>query len=291
MRLWSDEFTPMLLGEVSKPFDDNKYLFEIKYDGIRSLLFISKDQVIVKNRYGVDITDMFPELKNLNKYIKGNVIFDGEIIMFDDGKVSFSKLQKRIHLKNKNTIRYLSKTNPVLFVAFDILYENKDLIDLKLINRKKILERYENTDVFVKCKYVMKKGKQLFDVIKKMNMEGIVAKEVDGKYEIGVRSNTWLKIKNYHVSEFVIIGYIVKNDSHVISLLLGKYVSGKTKYAGKVSVSLKKNVARDVVDAEKIDPVWDLKIKNAVYIKPTIKCQVGFLEVTKHGKLRHPFLV
>ena len=242
MSLWDKEFTPMLLGEVNKSFDDNKYLFEIKYDGIRSTLYISKDDVIVKNRYGVDITSMFPEFKILNKYIKENVIFDGEIIMFDNGKVSFSKLQKRIHLKNKKTVEYLSKSDPVIFVAFDILYENKDLIDLKLINRKEILEKYENTEVFVKSKYVIGKGKNLFDVIKKMDMEGVVAKKIDSKYLIGVRSDNWLKIKNYHVSKFLVIGYINKDNSYVISLLLGEYKKGKLKYVGKVSVSKKKLV-------------------------------------------------
>lgn len=290
MSLWSEEFTPQLLGEVGKPFDDNKYLFEIKYDGIRSLLYISKDKVIVKNRYGVNITDMFPELKLLNKYIKGNVIFDGEIIMFDDGKVSFSKLQKRIHLKNKKTIEYLSKTNPVLFVAFDILYENKDLIDLKLINRKEILEKYGNTDVFVKSKYVMGDGKKLFDVIKKMDMEGIVAKEVDSKYQINVRSNTWLKIKNYQVSAFLVIGYIDKKDSHVISLLLGEFVKGKIKYAGKVSVGKKRMLASKVVSMDKIKPILEVKEKNVVYVKPEIKCNVWYLERTNNGHLRHPFV-
>ncbi len=290
MSLWSEEFTPQLLGEVGKPFDDNKYLFEIKYDGIRSLLYISKDEVIVKNRYGVNITDMFPELKLLNKYIKGNVIFDGEIIMFDDGKVSFSKLQKRIHLKNKKTIEYLSETNPVLFVAFDILYENKDLIDLKLINRKEILEKYENTDVFVKSKYVIGDGIKLFDVIKKMDMEGIVAKEVDSKYQINVRSNTWLKIKNYHVSEFLVIGYIDKKDSHVISLLLGEFVKSKIKYAGKVSVGKKRMLASKVMNLDKIKPILEVKEKSAVYVKPEIKCNVWYLERTNNGHLRHPFI-
>lgn len=290
MSLWDKEFTPQLLGEVDKPFDDNKYLFEIKYDGIRSLLYISKDDVIVKNRYGVDITSMFPEVKMLNKCIKENVIFDGEIIMFDNGKVSFSKLQKRIHLKNKKTIEYLSKSDPVIFVAFDILYENKDLIDLKLINRKEILKKYENTDVFVKSKYVIGKGKKLFDVIKKMDMEGVVAKKIDSKYLVNVRSNSWLKIKNYHVSKFLVIGYINKDNSYVISLLLGEYKKGKLKYVGKVSVSKKKSLANKVLNMDKIKPMLGFKEKDVIYIKPEIKCNVWYLERTNNGHLRHPFV-
>ena len=197
MSLLNEKFTPMLLGEVNKPFDDDEYIYEIKYDGVRSLVFVNNGQVVVRNRYGVDITEMFPEIKVLNKYFKEDVIFDGEIIMFENGNVSFSKLQKRIHLKNKKTIDYLSKTNPVVFVCFDILYNGIDLINLGLDKRKEILEKYEDNDIFIKSKYVKKDGKKLFNIVKKMNMEGIVAKKINSKYQINTRSEDWLKIKNY----------------------------------------------------------------------------------------------
>ena len=85
MSLLNEKFTPMLLGEVDKPFDDDEYIYEIKYDGVRSLVFVNNGQVVVRNRYGVDITEMFPEIKVLNKYFKEDVIFDGEIIMFENG--------------------------------------------------------------------------------------------------------------------------------------------------------------------------------------------------------------
>lgn len=184
MSLLNEKFTPMLLGEENKPFDDDEYIYEIKYDGIRSLVFVNSGKVVVKNRYGIDITEMFPEIKVLSKYFKNDVIFDGEIIMFENGNVSFSKLQKRIHLKNKKTIDYLSKTNPVVFVCFDILYNGIDLINLGLDKRKEILEKYEDNDIFIKSKYVKKDGKKLFNIVKKMNMEGIVAKKINSKYQI-----------------------------------------------------------------------------------------------------------
>ena len=203
MSLLNEKFTPMLLGEVDKPFDDDEYIYEIKYDGVRSLVFVNNGQVVVRNRYGVDITEMFPEIKVLNKYFKEDVIFDGEIIMFENGNVSFSKLQKRIHLKNKKTIDYLSKTNPVVFVCFDILYNGIDLINLGLDKRKEILEKYEDNDIFIKSKYVKKDGKKLFNIVKKMNMEGIVAKKINSKYQINTRSEDWLKIKNYQKGEFL----------------------------------------------------------------------------------------
>ena len=113
MSLWNKDIKPMLLGEVDEVFDSKEYLYEVKYDGIRVLVFVSKDKIVIRSRYGIDITGLFPEMKVLCKMVKDDVIFDGEIIMLDNNKVSFSKLQKRIHLKNKKTIEFLSKTNSV----------------------------------------------------------------------------------------------------------------------------------------------------------------------------------
>lgn len=101
MSLWNKDIKPMLLGEVEEVFDSKEYLYEVKYDGIRVLVFVSKDKVVIRSRYGIDITGLFPEMKVLCKMVKDDVIFDGEIIMLDNNKVSFSKLQKNT-FKNKN---------------------------------------------------------------------------------------------------------------------------------------------------------------------------------------------
>ena len=94
MSLWKKEFTPMLLKEVDEVFDDENYLYEVKYDGIRVLVFVSNDSVVIKSRYGMDITKLFPELSCLNKMVNGKVIFDGEIIILDDGRVSFQNYKR-----------------------------------------------------------------------------------------------------------------------------------------------------------------------------------------------------
>lgn len=290
MNLWNEKFTPMLLDEVEKTFCSDEYLYEIKYDGIRSLVFVSENEVIIKNRYGIDITEMFPELKTLNKIVKNKTIFDGEIIMFENGKVSFSKLQKRIHLKNKKTINYLSKTNPVIFICFDILYEERNLTDLSLIKRKEILDKYKDSDVFIKSAYIKRDGKKLFDIVKKMNMEGIVAKKINSKYHVNERSNDWVKIKNYQKGKFIVLGFINKENSYVISLILGEYLKGKLKYVGKVSIGKKRSLANKIMNEKTIKPILEIKDKEIVYIKPEIECEVSYLERTNNGSLRHPFI-
>ena len=242
MSLWNKDIKPMLLGEVEEVFDSKEYLYEVKYDGIRVLVFVSKDKIVIRSRYGIDITGLFPEMKVLCKMVKGNVIFDGEIIMLDNNKVSFSKLQKRIHLKNKKTIEFLSKTNPVIFICFDVIYEGKDLINLSLLERKDVLSKYKDNDVFIKSTYVIGDGTKLFNAIKKLDMEGIVAKKINSKYLVNERSDNWLKIKNYKSGDFIILGYINKEESHVISLVLGEYLNKKIVYVGKVILGKKRSL-------------------------------------------------
>ncbi len=290
MSLWNKDIKPMLLGEVEEVFDSKEYLYEVKYDGIRVLVFVSKDKVVIRSRYGIDITGLFPEMKVLCKMVKDDVIFDGEIIMLDNNKVSFSKLQKRIHLKNKKTIEFLSKTNPVIFICFDVIYEGKDLINLSLLERKDILSKYKDNDVFIKSTYVMEDGTKLFNAIKKLDMEGIVAKKINSKYLVNERSDNWLKIKNYKSGDFIILGYINKEESHVISLILGEYLNKKIVYVGKVVLGKKRSLADKILKMKKTKAVVEIKDKDVIYIKPEIKCFVKYLERTENGLLRQPFI-
>ena len=290
MSLWNKDIKPMLLGEVDEVFDSKEYLYEVKYDGIRVLVFVSKDKIVIRSRYGIDITGLFPEMKVLCKMVKDDVIFDGEIIMLDNNKVSFSKLQKRIHLKNKKTIEFLSKTNPVIFICFDVIYEGKDLINLNLLERKDILNKYKDNDVFIKSTYVIEEGTKLFNAIKKLYMEGIVAKKINSKYLVNERSDNWLKIKNYKSGDFIILGYINKKESHVISLVLGEYLNKKIVYVGKVILGKKRSLADKILKMKKSKGVVETKDKDVIYIKPEIKCFVKYLERTDNGLLRQPFI-
>ena len=290
MSLWNKDIKPMLLGEVDEVFDSKEYLYEVKYDGIRVLVFVSKDKIVIRSRYGIDITGLFPEMKVLCKMVKDDVIFDGEIIMLDNNKVSFSKLQKRIHLKNKKTIEFLSKTNPIIFICFDVIYEGKDLINLSLLERKYVLSNYKDNDVFIKSTYVIGDGTKLFNAIKKLDMEGIVAKKINSKYLVNERSDNWLKIKNYKSGDFIIIGYINKEESHVISLVLGEYLNKKIVYVGKVILGKKRSLADKILKMKKSKGVVEIKDKDVIYIKPEIKCFVKYLERTDNGLLRQPFI-
>ena len=87
---------PMLLTEQNKPFDNSQYLFEIKFDGMRAIIYVSNNDIVIKSRNGKVLNNLFPELLDIKKIVKGQCIFDGEIVLLDNGLPDFSKLQNRI---------------------------------------------------------------------------------------------------------------------------------------------------------------------------------------------------
>ncbi len=290
MSLWSSSFKPMLLSEIDEPFNSNDYLFEIKYDGVRVLIYLSPKSIKIINRNLNDMTYLFPELEALKNKVNKKVIFDGEIISTINGYPSFSKLQERIHLKNKHRIKEISIKEPINFIAFDILYEDKDLIDLSLIKRKKFLNKYEDDNLFIKSFNIQNEGVNLFNKIKKLNLEGIVAKRKTGKYYINTRCAEWIKIKNFKTEDFFIGGYNIKKSNFVISVLLGEYIDNKFHYVGSMSLSKKNKLYLKIINSKIIkNPFIDYDDK-ANYIKPIYKVKVSYIERTKSNHLRQPFL-
>lgn len=291
--LWKDRnWTPMLLGEVSEPFDSKDYIFELKFDGTRTIIFVSPDEIKIFNRRKMDITYLYPELDMIRDLVKRKTIFDGEIISMENGAPSFQKLQKRAHLKDKRKISYQAKNNPVLFVCYDLLYDGESLIDIGIEKRKEKLEKFPENDVFIISKYIEENGIKLFNNVKKLNLEGIVAKQKKSVYEINKRSNSWLKIKNLKTDSFYIGGYIEKKEGFVISLIIGEYRDGKFCYVGKVTLGKKTPLYRQIKDEKVIDqsPFFDLNSDGVTYIRPNLKCNVSYMERTRNMHLRQPFI-
>lgn len=280
-------FTPMLLTEIKEPFNSKDYIFELKFDGIRAILFVEPNQIRIRNKRSDILNDRYPELLSIKEMVKKKVIFDGEIVLIIDGKPNFEKLKERALLKNKIKRDYFTKYFPVVFIAYDILYEDKDLTSLSLIERKEILNRYKDTDFFIKSRYIEEKGIDLYNAIKKQNLEGIVAKKKDSKYKINKRSKNWTKIKNIKDEDFYICGY--KEEDKANSLVLGTKQKNKLIYAGKVLIG-KNNpeylLIKKVPKASKY--IINFNNTGYTYIQPILECTINFMEKTKNGMMRHP---
>lgn len=276
----------MLLEEVNEPFNDKNFLYEIKFDGIRALIYVSKNSFKILSRNGTNLTNKYPELKKIQKLVGNHeIIFDGEIIAAEGALPSFSLLQKRNRVKRVSSD--IMNDIPVYFIVFDILYDNVDLTNLSLDKRKKILGQYPDNSVFIKSR-IYSDGLSLFKMVKKIGLEGIVAKKRKSIYLFGKRTSDWVKVKNIHVDNFIVHGYLEKTNTY--SLLLGEYKNNKLKYVGKVSVNKSHEVMNTLKKMKKINNQFVNFDEKATYIIPVKTVRIHYLERTKFDMLRHATL-
>ncbi len=306
MDLFNVKIKPML-AFPSEPFDSEDHFYEIKYDGTRTIGYIDKKNMKVKllNRRGIWFQDRYPELKNIWKNVDGEkVILDGEIIVMKGGKPDFYLLELREHVDNKLRIELLSKLYPSLYVVFDILYKDgKDLTSLPLTERKSILkETVREEDNLIISETFEKHGIKLFEKVKEMGLEGLMAKKKDSPYLMGKRSKFWLKIKALKTIDAIICGFTKgegKRKPYFGALLLGVYENGKLRYIGRVGTGnwpeerlkwlkdilekLKTN--RNPFDIFEEEPKI---VEKTYFVKPKLVAEISFLEWTEDKKLRAP---
>jgi DNA ligase-1 len=174
---------------------------EYKYDGIRAQVHIHGKKVKIFSRNLNDITSFFPELVQgaLDNIEERKMILDGEILAFKNGKVMpFQYLQRRLHTKNL-TPDSIGSVVAVLYTIFDALYMDRELINIPLIQRKKILNNVKVTPPFAlaKWKLVNSEGiiSDMFTESRNMGYEGLVLKDPQSEYQVGKRGRKWVKFK------------------------------------------------------------------------------------------------
>lgn len=292
---------PMLATLVEEPFDDPDWLFEVKWDGYRTIVFLNKGNVELLSRNNKSFTEKYYPLTESFKKWKINAVLDGEIVVLkNDGVSDFSSMQNWRSESDGELMMYV----------FDLLwYEGKDLMKQPLIKRQSVLnEIFPEGDDNIRLSQVFPaNGKEFFSAVEKLNLEGIIAKKANSKYYPGQRAGEWLKIKVHKRQEVVIGGYTLNDGGHIFSsLLLGVYEDKYLQYVGKVgtgfSDKLKKelselfepiisgncpfNVEPDVNQPSRFRP--NPPNAKAVWLKPEIVCEVSYAEVTNDGVFRHP---
>lgn len=278
---------PMLLSESDTVLENDNYIYEIKFDGIRALIYVIDNNIRIFTRNGKNITNLFPELKIITSSVKKNSILDGEIVCLTNNKPDFFKVQKRIHLKNKDKIEISSKNNPALFICFDILYYEKDITNEPLYKRKDELSKINESDYLLKSK-VFEDGEKLFKSIKRLDLEGIVCKDKFSTYQVNTRSNSWIKVKNYKVESFFIGGY-TDGEKDRFSIYLGEKFNGKLRYVGKVFVSKKDKLYEKLKNRKIVNnPFLEFK-ENINFVKPIQEVKVKYIERNNNNHLREAF--
>ncbi|MGB4026629.1 MAG: hypothetical protein WBL52_07805, partial [Bacillota bacterium] len=178
----------MLAHKWPEPFDGQDWLFELKWDGYRCLMYIGSSQLLLRSRNGNPLNHRFPQLESVTKAVKRdfrNLIVDGEIVVFKGGKPDFASL----------------KTNPgrAVYIAFDLLYLNDQaLLEVPLVDRRyELFRAFAWNHLIYFSEALEAQGRTLFELVRSRDLEGMVAKRKYSLYFPGKRTHDWLKIKNF----------------------------------------------------------------------------------------------
>jgi bifunctional non-homologous end joining protein LigD len=286
---------PMLATLTDKPFDNNDWIYEIKWDGYRAISYLSNGKANLLSRKLISFNTKFSVILDALKAWKVKAVVDGEIIALDDaGNPDFQALQN--YMKNGQKAR-------LAYYVFDLIwYDGKDLTDLPLLERKQILQQILPADdgVIYFSDHVTGNGTDFFNVATKKGLEGVMAKKADSTYSLNSRSQSWLKIKNNQKMEAIICGYTQGRNSrkHFGAIILGKYVGDVLTYIGhtgggfndKSLLDLYTKFQQLVTDKSpfKKKPKTNMPV---TWLQPVLVCEVKFAEETADGILRQPIFL
>jgi ATP-dependent DNA ligase len=221
---------PMLAIKGEDPFDDDRYIFELKADGIRLMLHadFTADRMKLFTKTGNCITARFPEFSSVCLPGVDNIILDGELVIINNGRPDFTRVMRRLSA-NPGCSGELARQLPATMVVFDILQLNgRRLTGLRLLERKRLLaETIPDGLLLVKNFYMEGQGIALFNQVVERRLEGIIAKPKTSLYYPGQRKH-WQKIKNYYSREVDVLGYapstgrlLVGEDGRPLAQVLG----------------------------------------------------------------------
>ncbi|HEX3031137.1 MAG TPA: non-homologous end-joining DNA ligase [Bacillota bacterium] len=284
-----------MLAVAGYPFDSPDFLFEVKWDGIRCLAYLTEETVLY-SRNGQDITHRFPELVDLHKELANvPVILDGEIVIMEEDKPSFKRLLARDKLTNNFRIQRAAKINPAVYMVFDILYhKGESQLDRPLLERKQLLANAFPTHPNLRLnEYTVEHGVDFFRAISRLELEGMMAKQLDSPYLPGVRSPHWYKIRKFLEEDMVICGFTREKDENLSSLIVGSYRNNHLLYAGRVGSGLEQydsEEMRYLLESLRIDssPLANSPaVTSAEWVVPELVCSVKYLEKLNNGEIRH----
>lgn len=284
---------PMLIGTEGQPFDSDEYIYELKLDGERCIAYLDRDKTILKNKRNILMLPKVPELAEIHKNVNVRCILDGELAVIKDGRPDFFEIQKRSMMSNPVKIDMAAKKYPACFTAFDILYyENRQVTDLPLTERKELLQKavISENGRFAVSRFIEKNGIQFYALADQQELEGIVAKRKDSKYYFDKRTKDWIKIKYLQDDDFVVLGYVPKENS-MNSIILGQYSNGQLVYKGHVTLGVGGEPFRRIKTLNKTDcPFSEIPKgnENAVWVTPELVCTVKYMMKTESGGMRQP---
>ena len=286
------EVRPMQAASAEAPFSSPDYLFEVKWDGLRCLLFRDPEGRVHLQDRGLNVlTASVPEVVSAASRVPLGSVIDGELVATDsDGRPDYTRLRQR--LVGGAGMR---EQIPVAYLAFDALYlEEKPLLRQPLLRRRARLRKAVETGghIFVPD-HIDEDGVELFEACLERGLEGVVAKHKLSPYVAGQRSPFWLKVKAVKSDDFVVIGWT--GDKPFGALVVGYYEDGRLLPCGTVGGGYDEPAVQAISDAlvrlaTEVCPLEPPPImtKPVRWVLPELVVSVRYSEWSPDGTLRFP---
>jgi DNA ligase D-like protein (predicted ligase) len=292
---------PMLLLRTDiLPDDAARWEYQLKIDGYRGIAFKTGGRVHLRSRNDNDFSARYPSVVRGLAGLPDETVIDGEVVALDEGgRPSFNALQNSS-----------ASTSSFLYYVFDVIVlEGRDLTTEPLARRTEVLEREVLPRLVEPVRYsgpLQASLRDLVHSVKAHGFEGLVAKRRDSRYEPGLRSGAWMKMRVNRGQEFVIGGYTV-GTRPFDALIFGYYQNGNLLYAARTrngfTPALREELFRKFRSLETPHcPFANLpetqsgrwgvgltkvKMAHCRWLQPALVGQFEFLEWTPDDHLRH----
>jgi len=276
------------------------WTYEVKWDGYRALAVKEYTVARLESRNQKDLTRDYPTIVSAVMAAgHPKFILDGEIVALDQsGRPSFQALQ---HRRSSSTV--------FAFYAFDVLsVGDESLMGKPLKARRQTLRSLIAGTGILQSEPLPGAVEHIEQEIRRLGLEGAIAKRDDSVYMPGERSHEWIKVRFSPQQEFVVGGF-KPSASNFESLVVGVYEQKRLKFSARVAAGFtpyaKAEVFRRIVDRQ-VDKcpfidlpnsdgggqwgegVTDEDMAKLRWVRPSVVVQVEFVEWTDGGILRHP---
>src|SRR5438552_441097 len=281
-----DSIEPMLARPAHKPPDSEDFVYEVKWDGLRAMISLDEGEIRIRGRNRMDMTKQFPELLLPEEAFRATAgLFDAEIVCLEaDGRPNFRNVIHRMQQKTEPAIERAKAKHPAVCYVFDCLYlDGRAIVNEPLTRRREWLQDAIKKDSPYRVSEVVEEGTALFEAVKQLGLEGIMAKQRDSTYLPGKRSDSWLKIKTRQTLECAIIGYTRGKGDRETSfgaLHLAQANGDELKYLGKVGTGFDDDSIKAIsAELEKLAtikrPIKEKPLDDArsIWIEPNLMCE------------------
>jgi len=291
---------------------NGNWAFEIKYDGFRAMLEWNEKNLYLWSRNEVDLLPQFPEIKEfllsqrekIKDYLP--ITLDGELVILENpNKANFGQLQIRGRMRSKERILEKAYLRPARYLVFDLLkIKGNSMMNIPFMDRKSKLQT-----IFEQMNFPLRPSNgepellQLVPFEKKLDVilekaftfdsEGIVAKLLESKWEIGKRTETWVKIKNWKkVSCFITafdsnngyyhIGVFDKDNIIPLGLFLFSISPDQKQALNQV---IKENAYENNKGLLKIHPSICIEVQYLEWYEESLREQLAVIRVLENTLL------